>query len=191
MGNKFTYIKERVTQIADYKGVNKEKFFKEIGMTSANFRGEAKKTPLNSNAVENILSIYPDINPTWLLTGEGEMTGRDMTIDYKIDIDIQILSNIRQLKFLKDKITDINTIIDSHLKIPRVDDGSDFITKLTISKNFDTDYLHKWENLNIDDKRDLNYQLEQSVKILTDTFFERFKFLYEKTQGFVNLENKQ
>ncbi len=66
-------IKERVLQIAEYKGFSKEKFFKKIGMTYGNFKGSAKKTPLNSDAVAKILTNFPEINPLWLLTGEGEM----------------------------------------------------------------------------------------------------------------------
>ena len=48
-------------------------------MTSANFRGNAKKTPLNSNAIENILSRLPQINACWILTGEGEMLNNHIT----------------------------------------------------------------------------------------------------------------
>ena len=70
-------IKERVIQIIEFKGIIKENFFTKIGMTSANFRSTAKKTPLNSTAIENILSEIPDANPEWLLTGKGEMLKAD------------------------------------------------------------------------------------------------------------------
>lgn len=66
-------IKERLIQVIESKGIAKENFYKKIGMTSASFRGSAKKTPLNSNAVENILSEIDDLNPEWLLTGKGNM----------------------------------------------------------------------------------------------------------------------
>ncbi|MDR2585194.1 MAG: hypothetical protein LBC84_03095 [Prevotellaceae bacterium] len=66
-------IKERVSQLIESKNIIKESFFQKIGMTSANFRGDAKKTPLNSTAIENILSLIPDVNPDWLLTGQGQM----------------------------------------------------------------------------------------------------------------------
>lgn len=66
-------IKERVIQVANYKGIKKETFFSRIGTTSANFRGKAKKTPLNSSTIENILSEFPDVNLEWLITGIGEM----------------------------------------------------------------------------------------------------------------------
>lgn len=66
-------IKDRVIQIIDYKGITRECFFKKIGMTSANFRGKAKDTPLNSNAIANILSEVPEINPEWLINGSQPM----------------------------------------------------------------------------------------------------------------------
>lgn len=71
--DKSTNIKERVLQIADFKGVTKEKFFNEINMTYGNFKGKSKNTPLNSNALADILTIYNEISPEWLLTGKGEM----------------------------------------------------------------------------------------------------------------------
>jgi phage repressor protein C with HTH and peptisase S24 domain len=70
-------IKERIIQLIEYKKIPKEEFYIRIGMTSANFRGKAKKTPLNSTAIENILSEIPDVNPEWLLTGNGPMLKND------------------------------------------------------------------------------------------------------------------
>ena len=60
-------------QLLEVKGVAKENFFAEIGITSANFRGSAKLTPLNSNAIANIFTIMPDVNLEWLITGRGDM----------------------------------------------------------------------------------------------------------------------
>jgi len=72
MDKKFT-IKERILQLAKYKGFTLEEFCSNIGLTYGNFKGNAKNTPINSDSLANILSIIPDVNPTWLLTGEGEM----------------------------------------------------------------------------------------------------------------------
>ena len=66
-------IKDRVIQVLEYKGIPKELFYVKIGMRSASFRGNAKNSPLNTNAIENILSEIPDLNPDWLLRGVGEM----------------------------------------------------------------------------------------------------------------------
>lgn len=70
MVNKFTNIKERVVQIAKKQAMSQECFFHSIGMTSANFRGKAKETPLNSNAIVNIITKYPEVDVYWLLMGE-------------------------------------------------------------------------------------------------------------------------
>ena len=70
MVNKFTNIKERVVQIAKKQSISQERFFHSIGMTSANFRGKAKETPLNSNAIVNIITKYPEVDVYWLLMGE-------------------------------------------------------------------------------------------------------------------------
>lgn len=69
MENKFTNIKDRVVVVAEKQDISKEDFFKSIGMTSANFRGKAKETPLNSNAIVNIITKYPDTDLYWLLSG--------------------------------------------------------------------------------------------------------------------------
>lgn len=73
MVNKFSNIKERVVQFIETQKLTKEFFFKKIGTTSANFRGDAKKTPLNSTVIANIFSLFPQINLEWLITGKGEM----------------------------------------------------------------------------------------------------------------------
>lgn len=73
MDNKFSTTKERILQLLEYKGVVKDKFFNKIGMTYGSFKGDAKKTPINSVAIENIFAEFPDISLEWLLTGNGEM----------------------------------------------------------------------------------------------------------------------
>ncbi|MGL4346992.1 MAG: hypothetical protein ACRCR9_02770 [Chitinophagaceae bacterium] len=73
MANIFSNIKERCLEIAVNKGISKELFFKNIGMTYGNFKGKAKETPLNSDTIANILTNFPDISPEWLLTGKGSM----------------------------------------------------------------------------------------------------------------------
>lgn len=88
-------IKERIIEVLDFKGFPKEKFYAKIGMTSANFRGKAKLTPINSNAIENILSEIPEINLNWLITGEGKMlTENNQSVTNNGDGNSNIGSNI-------------------------------------------------------------------------------------------------
>lgn len=77
MENIFTNIKDRVVQIAEKQDISKEEFFKSIGMTSASFRGKAKESPLNSNAIVNIITNYPDVDLYWLLNGSTQKMPSD------------------------------------------------------------------------------------------------------------------
>ncbi|PRD50762.1 hypothetical protein [Sphingobacterium gobiense] len=73
-------IKERVLQIADSKKISKTDFFKGLGLSYANFKGMQKNTGLNSDTVVTILSRYPDINPAWLIIGEGTMYRKESSV---------------------------------------------------------------------------------------------------------------
>ena len=66
-------IKERILQIAKRKGITNREICQKIGLTYGGFTGENKKRPVNSDAIANLLVEYPDVDPRWLLTGQGSM----------------------------------------------------------------------------------------------------------------------
>ena len=73
-------VKERVLLIAEKKGISKTEFFKDVGLSYANFKGGQKNTALSSDAMIAILTRHPDISPAWLLLGEGKMMRTAETI---------------------------------------------------------------------------------------------------------------
>lgn len=73
-------IKERVLLIAKHNEISKTDFFKDLGLSYANFKGVQKNSGLNSDTVVTILSKYPDISPEWLVTGNGEMLRQGSTV---------------------------------------------------------------------------------------------------------------
>ena len=67
-------ILERIKAYMDVKGIKIAPFEKSIGMSNASFGKSLKNNgSIGTDKLENILSIYSDINPVWLLTGEGSM----------------------------------------------------------------------------------------------------------------------
>lgn len=93
MEEKYTNIKERVLYFAKYKGVSVESFLKEIGMTYGSFKGKAKKGSLNSDAIDKMLTIHTELNPNWLISGEGDMISNTLKEDspkYEKDSAIKI-----------------------------------------------------------------------------------------------------
>jgi hypothetical protein len=67
-------ILTRIKKFIDYKGIAVATFEKSIGMSNASF-GKSLKSggSIGCDKLEKILSKYGDLNPMWLLTGQGEM----------------------------------------------------------------------------------------------------------------------
>lgn len=84
-------IKDRILQLIERKRVPKGRTFAELGVTSANFRGRAKQTPLNSECIARLFALFPDLNLEWLITGNGPMLKDDtrpnmVTLDRYTDL---------------------------------------------------------------------------------------------------------
>lgn len=77
MVEKSTNIKERVIQFAKNQGVSVDRFIHSIGMSYGSFKGKSRESALNSDAVAEIITKYPNANPEWLLLGVGKMTRDD------------------------------------------------------------------------------------------------------------------
>ncbi|GGA84417.1 transcriptional regulator [Flavobacterium palustre] len=73
MEEKYTNIKERLLYFAKNQSIGIENFLENIGMTYGSFKGKAKEGSLNSNALVEIYTKYPELSIEWLLTGNGEM----------------------------------------------------------------------------------------------------------------------
>lgn len=127
-------ILERLKQYIDFKGISVAAFERSIGMANASFGKSLKKQgAIGTDKLENILSIYPDISPAWLLKGEGNMilTGevsqptqepaptyllnmvneKDLTIREQAEEIGELRERIRQLEQRLGKIADdANTV---------------------------------------------------------------------------------
>lgn len=67
-------VLKRLKEFIDANGLSIAAFEKSIGMSNASFGKSLKNNgAIGSDKLENILTVYPDINPDWLLTGRGSM----------------------------------------------------------------------------------------------------------------------
>ena len=67
-------VLKRLKEFIDANNLSIAAFEKSIGMSNASFGKSLKNNgAIGSDKLENILSVYPDINPDWLLTGRGSM----------------------------------------------------------------------------------------------------------------------
>ncbi|WP_374175067.1 helix-turn-helix transcriptional regulator [Flavobacterium tructae] len=73
-------IVNRILQIIEYKGINRRKFYIETGLSNG-FLDKVKD--VGASKIEQILRIYPEINPEWLLTGKGHMLENAAFFEYE------------------------------------------------------------------------------------------------------------
>ena len=64
-------MKKRLIAFLKYLGIGQDKFAKNVGLS----RGYVNniKDNITMKTVDKILKAYPELNKSWLLTGEGEM----------------------------------------------------------------------------------------------------------------------
>ena len=66
----FSIVKQRILQYLDYKSITNYKFYQETGISNGIL---SQKNGLSEENIVRFLSVYRDVSPNWLLTGEGEM----------------------------------------------------------------------------------------------------------------------
>lgn len=67
-------IVKRLKEYIDSKGIAVSAFERSIGMSNNSFGKSLKNNgSIGSDKIENVLRIYTDINPEWLMTGKGSM----------------------------------------------------------------------------------------------------------------------
>lgn len=64
-------VKDRLTRFRQYKKLGQGKFEKLSGLSNG-YLTQLRKAP-GSEKLQRILCAFPDLNRTWLLTGEGDM----------------------------------------------------------------------------------------------------------------------
>lgn len=97
-------IVERIGQLINIKGISVRSFEQSIGASNGSIgRAISKHRDISAEWLSKIIDAYPDLNPGWLLTGEGEI-----------------------LKTLKQSISDQNPKIEEDAKIA---DSTIFNTK--------------------------------------------------------------
>ena len=70
---KIATTKERILQFIEYKGISKQSFFKETGLKRGFLDADKLQTSIPDTFIATIIASYPEINPLWLILGEGPM----------------------------------------------------------------------------------------------------------------------
>lgn len=74
-------VKERLIVFIKEKGLSQSRFEKMIGLSNGFVNNISKG--IGADKLQRIVSVYPELNTTWLLTGEGEMLKKCSTPVHK------------------------------------------------------------------------------------------------------------
>ena len=111
---------KRVEEIIVFKKMNISSFEEKISVSN-NSIGTAirRKASFKSNVLNKILNAFPEINPTWLLTGKGKMLikgesyASEPLLSYD-DIDLEMIKS--QLIYLLKEDQEVKNVIQTTLK---------------------------------------------------------------------------
>ena len=90
-------VSERLGKYLDVKGISYYAFENSLGASRGSISKAVKDgKSIGSQVLEKILSMYNDLNPAWLLTGDGEMlradTDRGSVKTYRLKTDATVES---------------------------------------------------------------------------------------------------
>jgi hypothetical protein len=77
--DKISPIKKNILYFIENQSIIKEDFYRKTEMSASNFKQPGLKSEIGGDKITKILSVYPEINPGWLLTGQGEMLKENET----------------------------------------------------------------------------------------------------------------
>jgi repressor LexA len=81
-------VKQNILNFLSIKKISKKDFYGIIGVSNGFLD---KSGAINSTAIGNILKSYPEINPDWLITGEGSMYRAIDTVAISADKGIPLI----------------------------------------------------------------------------------------------------
>ncbi|MCO7354063.1 hypothetical protein [Riemerella anatipestifer] len=111
MSKNLPTIKDRILYFAEKEEVSKQEFFRKTDLKYSNFTGKSKESDLNSQSVAKILLTYRELNPMWLLVGEGEMK-KNSGQNVRIEGQNKNLNNINGSSNVTISQNDISEIIE-------------------------------------------------------------------------------
>lgn len=114
--DKISTIKQNILYFVESQGLKREDFFNKIEVSYSNFKGKSLFSEIGADKIVKIMTIYPQINTDWLLTGKGEMLRSNdakalhshSELVEKIEkIQKELDFKIEQVNFYKEKSTDL------------------------------------------------------------------------------------
>ena len=108
----FSLLKRNIFKYLDFKGETKANFYINTGISSGVL---SQKNGLSEENIMRFLTFYTDVNPGWLITGDGPMIKVENPKEQSQLVKTDIPIYIKELLLIKD-----NTISELNREIGRL-----------------------------------------------------------------------
>ena len=69
----FAPIKKRIIEFIENQSIKRVFFYQITEISPSNFKGKGAISEIGGDKIAKILTSFPNLNPDWLLTGQGNM----------------------------------------------------------------------------------------------------------------------
>lgn len=157
MATIFSNIKERVLYISESKGITREKFFEDLGITYGNFKGKAKEKALSSDVLAKIITKYPEISSEWLLTGNGEMLKSEGSTEVIKTPRVEIIEPIKvEGRSLMPKVVVVDNSDNDRIPLVSIKAQAGYLEGYD-----DSNYIEELPTYSVPDMRNGTYRMFQ------------------------------
>lgn len=151
-------IKDKILYFLRERGISREVFYQNTGLSPSNFKGIALKSELGGDKIVRILSVYKEMSPDWLLLDNGSMLRGGITDDvisakhdsvqteesfvYKMykEKDDETKTLIKQNAILEERIRQLEADNESLRNQVGADKITDTFTDIS-SEDYEEDYI--------------------------------------------------
>lgn len=109
-------VKERLTTFVKSLNISKSEFCRQIGTSNAFI--SSIRVSIQQDKIQSIASKYPQLNISWLLTGEGEMLKQDKNSVQSPPVDYEKLpAGTGIIEFMMEQNRSLEKIVHDQNKI--------------------------------------------------------------------------
>ena len=102
----FASIKGRIIEYIENQSIKRSDFYRLTEISPSNFKGKGAISEIGGDKIAKILTSFPNLNPDWLLTGQGNMLRNSEHFEVLTDNHPQNPDLISLLKEQQAKITE-------------------------------------------------------------------------------------
>lgn len=84
-----------------------------VGLSNGAIGKALKGMILGIDKLENVLTVFPDLNPTWLMTGKGDMFGGVYELEKEVE---RLREENRRLREVKLPVTEVTPMAELFMR---------------------------------------------------------------------------